>query len=562
MEAISEDFPLLDSVPTSEQYVRKARDPQPLTLALINKLNTSAADRETKTADEIADVLLESVSLHLEFANLTGPVASLDCFSNLKEIYLQGNGLTEISDGFSLCLSLKRVFLGLNRISVLEGLEHLVNLEVLDLSQNAIEELPGNYKKVLPSTNLMILDLKGNPATATEEASAAHRRAAVKALPKVTIIDGLKVTAADGKEVPEKLFITVPMEEDDGSEAQPVQLSFAQTSDLWSVAEKFCVLHDITGVLARRQLVVWMKNEARDVFGVTVQDGEVTRAKLEETKGMDEEDDEEEEGKEAEEEGKEAERDSEAAAAAKPFALPDRSAAVQLQTDRAMSAVNSFMADFDDSYAAAASSLNSAATSVAEKSHDRVEKFEVEQEVSAVAVTEAKTLLAERIEKIKAEKLEALRKKKEFMKETEDARMKMIEGANEQLKLLKDMRGAKKAEEGKQGELDEAKEMMMSERESDEDDDDWGEEEEEEEGVAQSKSKAAAGGGGGGKGLGKAAANQATRDFDERMRKLGLGGSSDIDNLNDGDDDLEFESYMMDELKENYENQIVGPGRK
>jgi len=418
---------------------------------------------------------------------------------------LQGNQITSIGDGFELSLHLKRLFLGLNAITELSGVSHLSHLEVLDLSDNKIAELPTSFRKVLPES-LRIFDVKNNPATLE---GSDHRAAVAKALPKLALLDGSRITDADrdcearGRS---KMFISVPLEEDDGVEAPPAKLEFDKGDDLWSVADTFCGVHDIEGVLARRQLVNWMKGEAVMVYGVTITDKKVTKQKLEETKGMEEDEEEEEEETKAMEEEKSSmeEEKEETAAGTASFHIADRSQAVQYETNRAMDAVSSFMASFDTDYSVASTSLKSASSKVHEKTQERVEK---QEDVSDEAVSEAKEMLAKRIERIKKEKLAALRKKREFLEEQDDARKKMIEGADEQLKLLKEMN------EMNEGETKE--ELMGDDESSDEE--------------------------------GNDEVNQA---FEERMKKL---GASDLGRL----DEEEDERYFDDGLKENYENHVL-----
>ena len=79
---------------------------------------------------------------------------------NAEIVQLQNNLITEISPG-SFQHNLKITFLSLqkNKILRIENLLHLENLEMLDLSNNEIEEVDTEQ---LPP-NLLALKLIGNP---------------------------------------------------------------------------------------------------------------------------------------------------------------------------------------------------------------------------------------------------------------------------------------------------------------------------------------------------------------------------------------------------------------
>jgi len=81
----SDSFPILDAVGGAPARPRPAKQLQPLSLSLVKTLNPPQSS-SSLSDDEIADALLAATSLHLEFANICGPVQSLDCFSNLTEV--------------------------------------------------------------------------------------------------------------------------------------------------------------------------------------------------------------------------------------------------------------------------------------------------------------------------------------------------------------------------------------------------------------------------------------------------------------------------------------------
>jgi hypothetical protein len=449
----------------------------------VKELTLTPSALSSLTPDEVADALLNQTSLHLEFAHLSGPVQGLDPFGMLLEVYLMGNRLTSVGDGFELCLDLRRVFLGHNRISeVGDGFRHLGSLEVLDLSCNLVAELPG-YGRALPKS-LSILDLSGNPATETEEGRAAHSERARRALPNLRILDG---AAAGRAGAGGRMFVEVPMEEDDGAAAGAAELEFREGDDLWVVADRFCELNDVEGALARRQLVVWMKARAKHVYGVGVRDGEVTRTKMEETEATLTEAEAEEggcnsgEGKQGE--GKQGEAED------------TYQRDVQACTDRAMSAVGSFLASLDPTQEAAAGALQRKSGGALARIAEAGER---EGQVSEEAVEEARELLRKRTEALKREKMEARRKAKETMREV-DGRWAQV-------------RAEAAAEEKAQRE------------------------EEEGEGAEAKGEGGGTGKGGVAEGKGKAG------------RAGGGAGGDEVDDL---------EQYMMDELKENFENHVM-----
>ena len=351
------------------------------------------------------------------------------------------------------------------------------------------------------------------------------------------ILDGLSLSPPSSL-----MFIPVPMREDDGTEAGTIDLPFDAASDLWTLADKFCEVNDVEGVLARRRLVVWMRREARDVFGtrvVGVVGGGVTERMLEETKGLEEDEDEDEDEDEEEKAAAEGEDvvSSEDTFTAADLNIPSRYEGVKLNTDRAMNAVNDFMSDLDSSYSQAAAGIKSTASRAARDAAARVEeaaKAAAAGGPTEEAIEEAKALLADRIETIKKEKMEALRKKREFMKRSDEAREEMVAGSGERLEVLK---GAKErgVEETKGGDGVEEEEG----------------EDEEEEGEDSEDSDSDAADGRGEESKTSSTARSASAAFDERMRKLGM--SDDVGTREDTDE-AEMEHYMMDELKENYEN--------
>ena len=342
------------------------------------------------------------------------------------------------------------------------------------------------------------------------------------------ILDGLSLSPPSSL-----MFIPVPMREDCGTEAGTIDLPFDAASDLWTLADKFCEVNDVEGVLARRRLVVWMRREARDVFGtrvVGVVGGGVTERMLEETKGLEEDEDEDEDEEEkAAAEGEEEDTFT-AAFTAADLNIPSRYEGVKLNTDRAMNAVNDFMSDFDSSYSQAAAGIKSTARDAAA----RVEEAAAAGGPTEEAIEEAKALLADRIETIKKEKMEALRKKREFMKRSDEAREEMVAGSGERLEVLK---GAKErgVEETKGGDGVEEEEGEDEGEDSEDSDSDAADGRGEESKTAKTSSTA----------------RSASAAFDERMRKLGM--SDDVGTREDTDE-AEMEHYMMDELKENYEN--------
>ncbi|GMI35468.1 hypothetical protein TeGR_g7097 [Tetraparma gracilis] len=462
---------------------------RPLSLALVKELTLTPSALSSLTPDEVADALLNQTSLHLEFAHLSGPVQGLDPFGMLLEVYLMGNRLTSVGDGFELCLDLRRVFLGHNRIPELgDGFRHLGSLEVLDLSCNLVAELPG-YGRALPKS-LSILDLSGNPATETEEGRAAHSERARRALPNLRILDG---AAAGRAGAGGRMFVEVPMEEDDGAAAGAAELEFREGDDLWVVADRFCELNDVEGALARRQLVVWMKARAKNVYGVGVRDGEVTRTKMEETEAEAEEGG---EGKQGEGEQGEGEQGGGKRGEGKQGEAEDTyQRDVQASTDRAMSAVGDFLASLDPTQEAAEGALQRKSGGALARIAEAGER---EGQVSEEAVEEARELLRKRTEALKREKMEARRKAKETMREV-DGRWAQVraEAAAEE----------KAQREEEEGEGAEAKGEGGGTGKG---------------GVAEGKGKAGHAGGG--------------------------AGGDEVDDL---------EQYMMDELKENFENHVM-----
>lgn len=75
-------------------------------------------------------------------------ISGLDKCSNLRELELAGNSITDMS-GLSCLTALKKLVLTSNRISAVTGLEHLASLEHLLLQ--------GNQLQTMQSVNLPLL---------------------------------------------------------------------------------------------------------------------------------------------------------------------------------------------------------------------------------------------------------------------------------------------------------------------------------------------------------------------------------------------------------------------
>ena len=354
----------------------------------------------TLPPDETADVLLNKTSIHLAYSKITGGVTALDPFSNLTELYMQQNYIDSIGDGFELTINLRLLFLQGNRIRHIdhESFFHLKRLELLDISNNLIEDCGRYGRNIFPPHSLSILDLKNNPVADSPK----HRTSAVSSLPKLTILDGIEVTREDGENQATRMYVVVPILENDGTEAGEMMLNFDRDSDLWVVADSFCNVNEIDGEGARRELVTMMKREARRVWGTIVMDKEITLKKMVETIHLDDEIEDEEKGKRKEEEEEEEED-------IKMDAIDEHEAAVRINTERAFHAVEDFLTEIEQQ---PSSKLAEKRTVLANASEARKER---DVEVSQEAVDEAQRLLKEKVAKIQAEK-EEMRRKREKIK--------------------------------------------------------------------------------------------------------------------------------------------------
>ena len=319
------------------------------------------------------------------------------------------------------------------------GLSHLNRLEVLDLSENDIEDC-GRYGKGVFPPNVTILDLSGNPVADADN----HRSKAVCSLSRLKILDGLDVSESDGKNRATSMHIIVPLTEDDGEPAGEAVLKFDKASDLWTLADRFCNVNDIKDELSRRQLVVMMKKEARRVWGVSVKDGEVTMRKMIETLHLTES----EAGTAAE--GRDAATTTAAdeAPSLEDFgALGDnRLRSVKECTMKAIDAVESFVAEIESGEKSPATGVAQQTLAAAKEEYKKdggeeekgvntcggrkavlarivsnsQSRKAKDAEVSKEALAEAKQLLAKKIEEIKKEKL-ADRRKSRAARETAEA---------------------------------------------------------------------------------------------------------------------------------------------
>ena len=319
------------------------------------------------------------------------------------------------------------------------GLSHLNRLEVLDLSENDIEDC-GRYGKGVFPPNVTILDLSGNPVADADN----HRSKAVCSLSRLKILDGLDVSESDGKNRATSMHIIVPLTEDDGEPAGEAVLKFDKASDLWTLADRFCNVNDIKDELSRRQLVVMMKKEARRVWGVSVKDGEVTMRKMIETLHLTES----EAGTAAE--GRDAATTTAAdeAPSLEDFgALGDnRLRSVKECTMKAIDAVESFVAEIESGEKSPATGVAQQTLAAAKEEYKKdggeeekgvntcggrkavlarivsnsQSRKAKDADVSKEALAEAKQLLAKKIEEIKKEKL-ADRRKNRAARETAEA---------------------------------------------------------------------------------------------------------------------------------------------
>ena len=331
-------------------------------------------------------------SLHLAYSRITGGVTGLDPFTNLTELYLQHNYIDSIGDGFELTMNLRLLFLQGNRIKHIDRTSffHLKKLELLDLSDNLIEDCGRYGRDTFPPHSLSILDLNNNPVSEQSK----HRNSAVSSLPKLTILDGSKVTREDGENEATRMFIMVPMLEDDGTEAGEMMLNFDRDSDLWVVADTFCNVNEIEGDGARRELVTMMKREARRVWETIVIDREVTLKKMVETMGLEDDEDDEEKRQEEKDEAK--------------TETDEHEAAVRKNTERAFTAVEVFLTEIEEQ---PSSKLTEKRAALSDASGARKQK---DAEVSKKALDEAQRLLKEKVAMIQREKAEQRRKTKEL----------------------------------------------------------------------------------------------------------------------------------------------------
>ena len=308
-------------------------------------------------------------------------------------MYLQHNYIDLIGDGFELTMNLRLLFLQGNRIRHIEreSLFHLKRLELLDLSDNFIEDCGRYGRDTFPPHSLSILDLKNNPVSEQPK----HRNSAVSSLPRLTILDGSKVTREDGENEATRMFVMIPMLEDDGTEAGEMMLNFDRDSDLWVVADTFCNVNEIEGDGARRELVTMMKREARRVWGTIVMDKEVTLKKMVETMDLDDDDEDDEEKRQEEKQETKVETD-------------EHEAAVRMNTERAFTAVEAFLTEMEEE---PSSKLTEKRAALTDASGARKQK---DIEVSKEALDEAQRLLKEKVAMIQREKEEQRRKTKEL----------------------------------------------------------------------------------------------------------------------------------------------------
>ncbi|KAK7110392.1 leucine-rich repeat-containing protein 46-like [Littorina saxatilis] len=177
-------------IETSPENVPEVR-PVRLSLHLIVKRHLPK-EAESWSQEQVIEGLNEISHLRLDRENI-GQIDSLELLgSKVTNIYLQQNRITWIQN--LECLpNLQFLMLAGNRIKTVENLKHLSRLLFLDLSDNAIEDFDIDE---FPQS-LIILNLHGNPCCDKPD----YRGRIVQDLASLKQLDGEEVSRLEKHEV-------------------------------------------------------------------------------------------------------------------------------------------------------------------------------------------------------------------------------------------------------------------------------------------------------------------------------------------------------------------------
>ena len=123
----------------------------------ITKLRINAPTYINKLLNKL-DKFTNLQELYL-YGNQISEIKGLDKLINLKELYLICNQITEIK-GLDKLINLKELYLICNKITEIKGLNNLLDLQILDLNNNNINELPISLCNL---KNICFISYYGNP---------------------------------------------------------------------------------------------------------------------------------------------------------------------------------------------------------------------------------------------------------------------------------------------------------------------------------------------------------------------------------------------------------------
>lgn len=121
-------------------------------------------------------------------SNRITKIENLSELINLEELYLSHNGLQKI-EGLEANVKLTTLDVGGNRIEVIEGVDHLASLNEFWANDNQIASIVSLDAQLGPSKcpELNTIYLEGNPAQRAEGSS--YRTKVMLALPQISQID-------------------------------------------------------------------------------------------------------------------------------------------------------------------------------------------------------------------------------------------------------------------------------------------------------------------------------------------------------------------------------------
>ncbi|KAL8605828.1 hypothetical protein ACOMHN_051437 [Nucella lapillus] len=174
----------------SSQRVEEVR-PVRLSLHLIVKRHLPK-EAETWDQEQVLDSLNQISHLRMDRENI-GRIDSLELLgTRVTNVYLQHNRITAIQN-LDCLTNLQFLTLAANRIRAVENLQHLTHLLFLDLADNVIEDFDIDE---FPQS-LIILNLRGNPCCNKPD----YRGGIVQELAGLKQLDGEEVSKMEKLEV-------------------------------------------------------------------------------------------------------------------------------------------------------------------------------------------------------------------------------------------------------------------------------------------------------------------------------------------------------------------------